>query len=180
MNERVDWLAGEPVTTRQRIANALSPTERAEFAYHWEFFARPQQVPPPGDWRIWLVLAGRGFGLWRLGRKGRCTCSSDRRILALHYARRRHVRVRPVQRSKPDFPESVGSSQRTCRTFRGVSGGHRSTGSDQCAPERIVARGNHRMGPSKLAKGAWQIGQKSVQTTNLAAKTPSIEAFLQQ
>lgn len=67
MNERVDWLAGEPVTTRQRIANALSPTERAEFAYHWEFFARPQQVPPPGDWRIWLVLAGRGFGKTRAG-----------------------------------------------------------------------------------------------------------------
>lgn len=67
MNERVDWLAGEPVTTRQRTANALSPTERAEFAYHWEFFARPQQVPPPGDWRIWLVLAGRGFGKTRAG-----------------------------------------------------------------------------------------------------------------
>jgi len=24
--------------------------------------ARPQQLPPDGDWRIWLIMAGRGFG----------------------------------------------------------------------------------------------------------------------
>ena len=24
--------------------------------------ARPQQLPPEGDWRIWLIMAGRGFG----------------------------------------------------------------------------------------------------------------------
>ncbi len=27
--------------------------------------ARPNQLPPPGDWRIWLLLAGRGFGKTR-------------------------------------------------------------------------------------------------------------------
>jgi phage terminase large subunit-like protein len=24
--------------------------------------ARPEQLPPDGDWFIWLVMAGRGFG----------------------------------------------------------------------------------------------------------------------
>ena len=24
--------------------------------------ARPQQLPPEGDWRIWLILSGRGWG----------------------------------------------------------------------------------------------------------------------
>ena len=24
--------------------------------------ARAQQLPPEGDWRIWLIMAGRGFG----------------------------------------------------------------------------------------------------------------------
>jgi phage terminase large subunit-like protein len=24
--------------------------------------ARPEQLPPPGDWNIWMLLAGRGFG----------------------------------------------------------------------------------------------------------------------
>jgi len=33
--------------------------------YGWETVARPNQLPPPGDWAIWLLLAGRGFGKTR-------------------------------------------------------------------------------------------------------------------
>jgi len=33
----------------------------------WERIARPEQLPPDGNWRIWCVLAGRGFGKTRLG-----------------------------------------------------------------------------------------------------------------
>ncbi|WP_348646390.1 terminase family protein [Erythrobacter sp. F6033] len=29
--------------------------------------ARPAQLPPAGDWRVWLVMAGRGFGKTRAG-----------------------------------------------------------------------------------------------------------------
>lgn len=29
--------------------------------------ARPEQKPPPADWLIWLILAGRGFGKTRTG-----------------------------------------------------------------------------------------------------------------
>jgi phage terminase large subunit-like protein len=36
------------------LANALENS--------WASVARPNQLPPPGDWRIWLLLAGRGFG----------------------------------------------------------------------------------------------------------------------
>jgi phage terminase large subunit-like protein len=28
----------------------------------WRNTARPSQVPPPGRWRHWLIMAGRGFG----------------------------------------------------------------------------------------------------------------------
>lgn len=28
----------------------------------WRSTARADQLPPPGDWRIWLIMAGRGFG----------------------------------------------------------------------------------------------------------------------
>ncbi len=28
----------------------------------WLPEARPEQLPPPGDWSVWLVMAGRGFG----------------------------------------------------------------------------------------------------------------------
>ena len=33
----------------------------------WHGIARPQQLPPPGDWSIWVILAGRGFGKSRAG-----------------------------------------------------------------------------------------------------------------
>jgi len=33
----------------------------------WKQWARPEQLPPKGDWRVWLVDAGRGFGKTRTG-----------------------------------------------------------------------------------------------------------------
>jgi phage terminase large subunit-like protein len=41
----------------------MSLLELDAAAYDWErFFARPEQLPPPGDWYVWLFLAGRGSG----------------------------------------------------------------------------------------------------------------------
>lgn len=33
----------------------------------WRVLARPEQLVPPGDWRTWLILAGRGWGKTRTG-----------------------------------------------------------------------------------------------------------------
>jgi phage terminase large subunit-like protein len=33
----------------------------------WQLQARPEQLTPPGEWNIWLLLAGRGFGKTRTG-----------------------------------------------------------------------------------------------------------------
>jgi len=33
----------------------------------WHAVARPEQLPPPGDWNGWAVIAGRGFGKTRCG-----------------------------------------------------------------------------------------------------------------
>ena len=35
--------------------------------HDWRFWADPRQLPPAGDWRVWLMLAGRGFGKTRAG-----------------------------------------------------------------------------------------------------------------
>ncbi len=40
---------------------------REEMKYDWSAQARPAQRWPEGDWRIWLVLAGRGWGKTRTG-----------------------------------------------------------------------------------------------------------------
>lgn len=35
--------------------------------YYWPFWARPNQRTPSGDWIVWLILAGRGYGKTRTG-----------------------------------------------------------------------------------------------------------------
>jgi len=52
---------------RQAALVRLSEHERSELRFHWKVWARPEQLPPQGDWRTWLVMAGRGFGKTRLG-----------------------------------------------------------------------------------------------------------------
>lgn len=45
----------------------LSPETQASLRWLWEFWARPDQLEPPGDWSTWLILAGRGWGKTRCG-----------------------------------------------------------------------------------------------------------------
>ncbi|HAQ36605.1 MAG TPA: ATP-binding protein, partial [Alphaproteobacteria bacterium] len=33
----------------------------------WDSTARPAQLPPEGDWRVWLFMGGRGAGKTRAG-----------------------------------------------------------------------------------------------------------------
>ncbi|HWW65330.1 MAG TPA: terminase family protein [Sphingomonadaceae bacterium] len=47
--------------------DGMGESERTALLRHWPFWARPAQLPPPGPWRIWLILAGRGFGKTRSG-----------------------------------------------------------------------------------------------------------------
>ncbi len=35
--------------------------------HDWGWWERPGQRPPAGKWRVWLVMAGRGFGKTRMG-----------------------------------------------------------------------------------------------------------------
>ena len=65
--DRFDWLADTDQEIRDTLVNRLTQAERNAFAYHWPIWARDAQLPPPGDWRIWLVMAGRGFGKTRSG-----------------------------------------------------------------------------------------------------------------
>ena len=48
-------------------AEMLHGIDPVALEYDWRFWARPNQIAPDGDWRTWLVLAGRGFGKTRAG-----------------------------------------------------------------------------------------------------------------
>ncbi len=53
---------------RNFLLERLTREEAAQFlADGWLRFARDEQLPPPGDWRIWLFLGGRGAGKTRAG-----------------------------------------------------------------------------------------------------------------
>jgi phage terminase large subunit-like protein len=61
------WLASLPEAMRTELLGELSPSQARALVYEWRFWARPNQLPPEGDWRVWLLLAGRGFGKTRTG-----------------------------------------------------------------------------------------------------------------
>jgi phage terminase large subunit-like protein len=58
-------LAELPKEARTDFIARLSPEEAALLPYFWEFWARPEQLLPAGDWVYWLPLGGRG---WRRDR----------------------------------------------------------------------------------------------------------------
>lgn len=60
-------LASLPEAERQARIDALPDAVKAQLRWHWPFWARPNQLAPVGDWRTWLILAGRGFGKTEAG-----------------------------------------------------------------------------------------------------------------
>lgn len=50
------------------LLKGLTTEEKAALNYRWEFWARPDQLEPEGNWwTVWLALAGRGWGKTRCG-----------------------------------------------------------------------------------------------------------------
>jgi len=50
-----------------RLLNRLTDRQARELHKRWPIWAHEGQLAPPGDWRVWLIRAGRGFGKTRAG-----------------------------------------------------------------------------------------------------------------
>jgi phage terminase large subunit-like protein len=77
------WLVSLPEIPRDRLVRSLTSDQAISILHDWRFWARPNQLPPAGEWRIWLLLAGRGFGKTRTGAelvRARVASGSARRI----------------------------------------------------------------------------------------------------
>lgn len=49
------------------LLQGLSAPEVEAITRLWPVFARPDQLPPDGDWSVWLMIGGRGAGKTRAG-----------------------------------------------------------------------------------------------------------------
>lgn len=78
-------LALLPLEERDAFLRELKPEELAALEYDWErFWSRPAQRPPTSPWKVWLILAGRGFGKSRAGAEQvRAWASTPKQRIAL-------------------------------------------------------------------------------------------------
>ncbi len=70
-----EQLALLPEREQAEAFAGLSERQLTDLAYDWSFWGRPTQQLPPGDWSVWLLLAGRGFG------KTRTACEAARHLI---------------------------------------------------------------------------------------------------
>ena len=85
MNQQTDLspaqrLASLPLKVRQTVIEGFSDEQKRHLMYDWHTWARPSQIAPNWEWRVWLLLAGRGFG------KTRCGAEFIRQEVALNKA----------------------------------------------------------------------------------------------
>ena len=63
----IDVISKLPDDEREDFIQALNINEQALVDNAWPLIARREQLPPPGDWSVWINLAGRGAGKTRSG-----------------------------------------------------------------------------------------------------------------
>lgn len=63
----LDWLSDASPERIAAFVEGLDEKEIIEWPFDWLSWARGNQLAPASAWRVWLVMAGRGFGKTRLG-----------------------------------------------------------------------------------------------------------------
>src|SRR5271167_4290263 len=80
----IQSLASLPPQQRAAVVRRLTQEQAEAILYSWDCHARPNQLPPPGVWRVWLLLAGRGFGKTRSGAEAvRANVAAGKKRIAL-------------------------------------------------------------------------------------------------
>lgn len=72
------WLRRLSPKALRRVLRELTDGQKAELVTRWYGFENDGQREPTGDWRIWLIQAGRGFGKTRAGAEWVSQIARDR------------------------------------------------------------------------------------------------------
>jgi phage terminase large subunit-like protein len=57
----------EAVRDNPEIIETLTEAECQALLYDWKFWRRPEQAAPVGEWLLWMIETGRGWGKTRTG-----------------------------------------------------------------------------------------------------------------
>lgn len=129
MSELLDQIVKLPAEERDKLIRDLSDDEVYSLLYDWKFWARPEQLPPDGDWNTWVYLAGRGAGKTRAGAewvtsKARENPKARIALIAPTVADTRDVIVEGesglLSISSPDFKPLYEPSKRSLRWPNGA------------------------------------------------------------
>jgi phage terminase large subunit-like protein len=63
----IERLAMLSVHDREAMLDGLTAEQLEALKHDWRLWARPNQIAPDGDWTVWVLRAGRGFGKNRTG-----------------------------------------------------------------------------------------------------------------
>ncbi|MFN3274910.1 MAG: DNA-packaging protein [Paracoccus sp. (in: a-proteobacteria)] len=67
MKSGAAWLASAAPDEVEAFLGGLSDNALMSLPWLFEFWALPHQLPPPGDWKSWVIMGGRGAGKTRAG-----------------------------------------------------------------------------------------------------------------
>ncbi len=154
-------LAALAPAERIKLLFDLSPETRQDLYDSWLYWAHPGQIAPPGDWRVWLIRAGRGFGKTRAGAEWVCEVArtvKDARI-ALVGATERDVQ-RVMIEGEAGLLKVAGLDE-PIEYRRGVGEVHFGSGAiaaifSAAAPEALRGPEHHAAWCDELAK--WRYG----------------------
>jgi len=62
MRLTADYLRTLPTEEVKQALSQLTPHQLDELQHSYKFLARDNQLPPDGDWNVWFLNCGRGFG----------------------------------------------------------------------------------------------------------------------
>lgn len=150
-----------PLNEKTRVLGALSLGQRYELVGRWDLWAHAGQIAPPGDWRVWLIRAGRGFGKTRAGAEWVCEIARTTPGARIALVGANAEDVRQVMIEGPSGVIGVARADETL-TWRSTSGevrwpnGAVATVYSAEAPERLRGPEHHAAWCDELAK--WRLG----------------------
>ncbi|QPQ56087.1 DNA-packaging protein [Allosphingosinicella flava] len=77
LQEVIEALTDAEEDDHRWIVTRLTEPQKRTLNEHWPAWAHDGQIEPPGTWRTWLLMAGRGFGKTRAGAEWVCALARD-------------------------------------------------------------------------------------------------------